>query len=185
MRVRTIAPQGPLSVWVRMKAFPDLPPESGATVVPTPREISPHECEDLLRSGVIGRVALSTPDGPLIIPVNYTVVDDTIVIRTSAYSALATYGRDAMLAFEVDHLDQERRSGWSVVARGRAWGETDADELARIRAKTSPRPWAGGSRNIYLRIRWGELSGRALVEPRTRGGDSSSPHAVAGTRLAL
>ncbi|MDQ1424183.1 MAG: uncharacterized protein QOD72_1681 [Acidimicrobiaceae bacterium] len=153
--------------------------------MPDSRELSPPECERLLRRGGIGRVALSTPEGPLIIPVDFTVFEDTIVIRTSAYSALGTYGRDKMLAFEVDHLDQDRQTGWSVVARGRAWGETDAAEVARIRAHSAPQPWASASRNVYLRIRWSQLSGRALGDQRTRGPESSRPHTRTGTRLAL
>jgi hypothetical protein len=151
----------------------------------TSHELSPVECERLLRSGVIGRVAFATPGGPLIFPVTYVVFEDTIVIRTSAYSALGTYGRDAMLAFEVEHLDPDGQIGWSVVARGRAWGETDAHEVARIRADCPQRKWPTGRRNLFLRIRWHELSGRALYEPRTRAPESSPPHVIAGARLAL
>jgi nitroimidazol reductase NimA-like FMN-containing flavoprotein (pyridoxamine 5'-phosphate oxidase superfamily) len=65
-------------------------------------------------------VALSAPDGPHIIPLNYSVVDSAIVVRTSPYSVLGTHGRDAMVAFEVDSFDLAREQGWSVVARGRA-----------------------------------------------------------------
>src|SRR3954462_7103812 len=116
-----------------MDATQSSGPEAAPLDMSDSRELSPPECERLLRRGVLGRVALSTPEGPLIVPVDYTVFEDTIVIRTSTYSALGAYGRDAMLAFEVDHLDQDRRTGWSVVARGRAWGETDAAEVDRIR----------------------------------------------------
>ncbi len=126
------------------------------------RELDPEECARLLRAGVIGRVALSTPDGPHIVPVNYAVFEDTIVIRTSAYSVVGTYGRNAMLAFEVDHMDYERHVGWSVVARGRGWVEVEPEEISRIRESWQPRPWASGNRNLYLRIRWESLTGRSL-----------------------
>lgn len=141
--------------------------------MPESRELDPRECERLLRAGVVGRVALSTPEGPHIIPVNYAVVDDTIVIRTSSYSILGTYGRDAMLAFEVDHVDHDRHVGWSVLARGRGWAEVDPHEVARIREGWRPRPWATGNRNLYLRIRWDSLSGRSLGQDWTR--DNESP----------
>ncbi len=141
-------------------------------------ELDQQECERLLRGGVVGRVALSTPEGPHIIPVNYAVVADTIVVRTSPYSVLGTYGRDAMLAFEVDHIDRERQAGWSVVARGRAWAEVDPGELTRLREEWEPRPWANGSRNLYLRIRWASLSGRALGADRTRDDESSAHRTV-------
>lgn len=141
--------------------------------MPEARELDRQECERLLRAGIVGRVALSTPEGPHILPVNYAVVDDTIVVRTSAYSILGTYGRNAMLAFEVDHMDHDRRAGWSVVARGRGWAEVDPEQVTRIRNGWQPRPWAAGNRNLYLRIRWESLTGRALGTDWTR--DNESP----------
>jgi uncharacterized protein len=136
------------------------------------RDLDPEECLRRLRAGVLGRVALSTPDGPHIVPVNYSVFEDTIVIRTSAYSVLGTYGRNAMLAFEIDHIDHERHVGWSVVARGRGWAEAEPDEITRIREAWQPRPWAGGTRNLYLRIRWESLTGRSLGTDWTRANES-------------
>ena len=141
--------------------------------MPESRPLDPQECERLLRAGVVGRAALSTPDGPHIIVVNYAVLDDTIVIRTSPYSVLGTHGRDSMLAFEVDHVDHDRHVGWSVVARGRAWAEVDPGEVTRIRQGSQPRPWPSGNRNLYLRIRWESLTGRSLGQDWTR--DNESP----------
>ncbi|MCX6395798.1 MAG: pyridoxamine 5'-phosphate oxidase family protein [Propionibacteriales bacterium] len=134
-----------------------------------PHELSTEECDRLLRSGVVGRVALSSPDGPHIVPVNYSVVDDMVVFRTTPYSVLGTYGRNAQLAFEVDHFDDEYETGWSVVARGRADAVLDADEVQRINEAWRPRPWASGSRNLYLAVRWSELSGRRLGPPTDPG----------------
>jgi uncharacterized protein len=133
-------------------------------------ELTREECEQLLRAGVGGRVALSSPTGPHIVPVNYSVVDDAIIVRTSPYSVLGTYGRDSTLAFEVDSFDHERHRGWSVVARGRAEAVTGTAELEHIRTTWEPRPWAAGTRSLYLRIRWTEISGRrigAAWDPRS------------------
>ena len=125
-------------------------------------ELSTDQCERLLRAGVAGRVAVSSPDGPHLVPVNYSVVGESIVIRTSPYSVLGTYGRGSRLAFEVDFFDHERWRGWSVVARGRADVVTDPADLERIRATWEPHPWAAGSRPLFLRLRWSELTGRQL-----------------------
>jgi uncharacterized protein len=125
-------------------------------------DLSPDQCELLLRAGVTGRVAVSSPDGPHLVPVNYSVVDHAIVLRTSPYSTLGTYGRGSMLAFEVDWFDHERWQGWSVVARGRADVVTDSAVLERIRTTWDPRPWAAGARNLYLRLPWTELTGRQV-----------------------
>jgi uncharacterized protein len=125
-------------------------------------DLTREECERLLRSGVAGRLALSSPDGPHIVPVNYSVVDEAIIVRTSPYSVLGTYGRDTMLAFEVDQFDHERQRGWSVVARGRADVLTRPEDIDHVRAVWEPRPWAAGARSLFLRLRWTELSGRRI-----------------------
>jgi len=134
--------------------------------VDQPIDLTREQCERLLRSGVTGRVALASPDGPHIIPVNYSVVDDAVVVRTSPYSVLGTYGRDSVLAFEVDSFDHERQRGWSVVARGRAETVSDPAELEHIRSTWEPRPWAAGSRSLYVRLRWTEITGRRLGSTR-------------------
>jgi nitroimidazol reductase NimA-like FMN-containing flavoprotein (pyridoxamine 5'-phosphate oxidase superfamily) len=126
------------------------------------RELSYAECRALLVRQRAGRIAVATPDGPHIIPLNYSVVGESIVFRTAPFSVLATYGRNTTLAFEVDRFHEERELGWSVVARGRADVVTDPDELTQIRRACAPQPWAAGSRNLYFRLAWKELSGRAL-----------------------
>jgi nitroimidazol reductase NimA-like FMN-containing flavoprotein (pyridoxamine 5'-phosphate oxidase superfamily) len=134
-----------------------------------PRELAFDECVRLLQAGVVGRVALTTPQGPQIIPVNYSAVDEAIFVATSPYSALGTYGAGNVVAFEVDHLDYDTHTGWSVVVRGRAQPVNDPAEVHRLRQAWAPRPWADGSRNLHLRIPWTELSGRSLA------GDVSTP----------
>ena len=125
-------------------------------------DLDEEECLRLLKSGVFGRVALVGPSGPQIIPINYSVVNDSIVFRTTPYSLLGTYGRNAQMAFEVDHVDYEYGTGWSVVAQGRSDAITDSRELDVITSSWTPRPWASGQRNAYFGLRWTELSGRRL-----------------------
>jgi uncharacterized protein len=142
----------------------------------TSTALSPAECRELLEGGVVGRLAMATPVGPRIVPVNYAVHGDAIVFRTAPYSELSTYGWDTDLAFEVDHIDYETHLGWSVVALGRAHVVDDPDEVQRIRATWDPRPWAPGSRNLYVKVVWRELSGvrlgadwtRATMQPQRR-----------------
>lgn len=127
-----------------------------------PRELSTEKCLELLSGGVVGRVALCAPSGPHIVPVNYAVIDDAIIFRTTPYSVLGTLGWSSRLAFEVDHLDYERQRGWSVVAVGPGQLVEDARDLASIRSFWDPRPWAGGNRLLYLRLRWVSLTGRRI-----------------------
>ena len=125
-------------------------------------ELDPAECWRLLRGAPLGRVGLTTPMGPRIIPVNHRVHDEDILFRTAPASLLGTYAADSELAFEVDHVDEPARQGWSVVALGKARLVEDMDEVTEIWLRGDPQPWADGSRNVYLRLGVREISGRRV-----------------------
>jgi nitroimidazol reductase NimA-like FMN-containing flavoprotein (pyridoxamine 5'-phosphate oxidase superfamily) len=129
--------------------------------MPSLRELDRDRCLDLIARGTIGRIAVTAPDGPHIVPVNFTLVEDTVAIRTTAYSVVGTYARDSVVAFEVDHLEHETRAAWSVVVRGRCFVESDPQMLARLRSELAD-SWAGGARTLYLRIPLEHVSGRAV-----------------------
>jgi nitroimidazol reductase NimA-like FMN-containing flavoprotein (pyridoxamine 5'-phosphate oxidase superfamily) len=133
-----------------------------------PVELTVEECLELLNGGVVGRVAMCTPMGPRILPVNYAMYEETIVFRTTPYSELGTYGWNTDLAFEIDHLDYEKHQGWSVVAVGRAEIVEDPDDLRAMRQGPDPAPWAAGRRNLYVRLRWRDITGRRLGDDWTR-----------------
>jgi nitroimidazol reductase NimA-like FMN-containing flavoprotein (pyridoxamine 5'-phosphate oxidase superfamily) len=142
------------------------------------RELSYAECRALLVRQQTGRVAVSTPDGPHIIPLNYSVVDEAVIFRTTPFSVLATYGRNAKLAFEVDSFRDELELGWSVVVRGRADVVTDPDELRHIRQVWPPFPWADGARNQHFRLPFHELTGRSVGKVPIIDLDPDLPHSV-------
>jgi nitroimidazol reductase NimA-like FMN-containing flavoprotein (pyridoxamine 5'-phosphate oxidase superfamily) len=127
-----------------------------------PREMGERECRRLLAGGGVGRVAFVADDGPHVVPVNFAVIADAVVFRTSPTSLLGTLGWGQRLAFEVDHLDHERWRGWSVVAAGPGELIESAEELSVIRTFWDPRPWAGGERLVYVRLRWDRLTGRQI-----------------------
>lgn len=126
------------------------------------RELSDAECRAALDLTTVGRVGLCAPDGPHIFPVNFMVLDESIILRTTAFSFLATHARGVTIAFEVDHVDEDRKEGWSVQARGRAVPVDDPVELEWIRQCAQPVPWVWGSRNLYLRMAWKTLTGRGI-----------------------
>lgn len=141
-------------------------------------ELNETECETLLRAGVVGRAAACTPDGPHVVPVNYAVIDDAVVFRTTPYSILGSQPSRSVIALEIDHFDHEQQRGWSVVARGRAEMVVDAAELASIRSTWDPGTWAAGARILYVRMRWSELTGRRLGSGWDPMATLSERHAV-------
>ncbi|HEY0904483.1 MAG TPA: pyridoxamine 5'-phosphate oxidase family protein [Acidimicrobiales bacterium] len=124
--------------------------------------LSRDKCLELLRSAIVGRVVFGVPEGPRIVPVNYTTVGDAIVFRTTADSLLGQHAVGAPLAFEIDELDYSDHKGWSVVALGVGELVEDLAELSSASGFWNPKPWAGGSRLLYVRLPWTEVSGRRL-----------------------
>lgn len=92
------------------------------------------ECRDLLATHTWGRVVVSISAMPAALPVNYRVVGDDIVFRTSEGGKMAAALNNTIVAFEVDDQDPESHAGWSVLAVGAARHVTDPAELARIEA---------------------------------------------------
>lgn len=128
--------------------------------------LSDGECWDLLRSQPVGRIAWSGMHGVSVVPVNFVVVDDAIILRTTPYSLLARDSVDREVAFQVDHLDLEHHEGWSVLARGRSSREDRSPE--------HPQPWATGSRVLGVRIDVRAVSGRRLLPAGGTGGAAGS-----------
>ncbi|MEU1258500.1 pyridoxamine 5'-phosphate oxidase family protein [Streptomyces chartreusis] len=142
----------------------DTPPGQGhALLHPHLRDLTPEECRALLSTHGVGRIAVTTPGGrPAIIPVNYEIVDDTIVFRTAPGSvAAAAVGTDA--AFEVDHMDDASSQGWSVLAVGPASAVTETAAVRRLVQHAHTAPWAGGRREMWVAIRPVRLTGRRIT----------------------
>jgi uncharacterized protein len=129
-------------------------------------ELTVQECLELLETTTVGRVGLMTEAGIRIFPVNYTVFGDAIVFRTLPYGAIANSAHGADVAFEVDDLDAELHSGWSVLAVGRCERVEDPATVRLIRSEHDVEPWAAGQRNLYLQVSWTDLTGRRVGERR-------------------
>ncbi len=125
-------------------------------------ELSRSECAELLSSHGVGRLAVATELGPTIVPVNYSVVDDAIVFRT-ARGATPSLADGCPVAFEVDRIDDVFSQGWSVLARGYARTVTDLGEKRRLAERAHSRPWAGGRRDLWVRIEPYAVTGRRIA----------------------
>jgi nitroimidazol reductase NimA-like FMN-containing flavoprotein (pyridoxamine 5'-phosphate oxidase superfamily) len=122
--------------------------------------LSPAQCQELLASRSVGRLAYVARAGvPELVPVNYQLVDGAIVLRTGPGPKLQAAERGELVAFEVDDVDESTHTGWSVVVLGRA-GRLTAQELG---AAAGPQPWAGGPRQHLVRIVPRRTTGRRLL----------------------
>ncbi|GAA0316302.1 pyridoxamine 5'-phosphate oxidase family protein [Actinoallomurus spadix] len=133
------------------------------------------ECLRLISPGGVGRLGYVGRYGPTILPVNYKLHEDTIVFRTAQDSPTDEDLRTGIenaeykVAFEIDELDPAARSGWSVLIQGSLHHVASEEERASVRA-SGVEPWAGGPRELYLRIRPTRVTGRRVGEGATSGG---------------
>jgi nitroimidazol reductase NimA-like FMN-containing flavoprotein (pyridoxamine 5'-phosphate oxidase superfamily) len=82
--------------------------------------LTEHQARGLLATGEIGRVGITIGALPAILPVNYRLIEGSIVIRTAPGSKMSAAAESAVVAFEVDDYRLADRSGWSVLVVGRA-----------------------------------------------------------------
>jgi nitroimidazol reductase NimA-like FMN-containing flavoprotein (pyridoxamine 5'-phosphate oxidase superfamily) len=128
---------------------------------PVLQTLTAAECYELLSSGGVGRVAVTTADGPVVLPVNYALVGHTVIFRTAPDTLLAGY-LDCRAGFEVDRLDEALSQGWSVLVTGRAVRVTSEAEVRHLEQHVGVQPWAGGARDVYVRITPRRITGRRI-----------------------
>ncbi|HEY2506634.1 MAG TPA: pyridoxamine 5'-phosphate oxidase family protein [Streptosporangiaceae bacterium] len=125
-------------------------------------ELTVSECREHIASGGVGRfLFVDAARGPVAIPVNYQMLRDDVVFRTSSHGSVAAAVRQPHVSFDVDHLDDALAEGWSVLVSGRAEIITDPAELTEARS-LGIEPWAGGQRDTYVKITPTTISGRAI-----------------------
>lgn len=126
--------------------------------------MSREDCESRLRAGYLGRLAVNIDGAPMIYPMNYRYVNGAVHLRTRMGARLSTIVAEGPVpaAFEIDHVDETYRTGWSVVVRGQL--EIADKETVREVLRTQPlRPWAAGQRDYWLRLSAAAVTGRAVT----------------------
>lgn len=129
----------------------------GSTVLPRP------ECERLLavkaKEGGVGRLGLSTDQAPVVVPVNFTMHDGEVIVRVGP-GFVARTAAERLVAFEIDHIETERGSAWSVLLRGLA---TLIEHPSAAEFERAPLPLVHEPGDMLLLIRPDILTGRRFT----------------------
>jgi nitroimidazol reductase NimA-like FMN-containing flavoprotein (pyridoxamine 5'-phosphate oxidase superfamily) len=140
----------------------NLPPgQRRAARRPVLEELSPAECRAHLAPGGVGRFLFTAVRGPVAIPVNYRMLGQDVVFRTSRTAGAAAGAQLPQVSFDVDHIDDALGEGWSVLVSGDARLVTDPAGLEQV-AALGISPWAGGERDTYVRLTPSEITGRRI-----------------------
>ncbi|MFD6654038.1 helix-turn-helix domain-containing protein [Streptomyces parvus] len=147
----------------------DLPPAVGrgarrARMV----ELDEATCWTRLGDHGVGRVALTLEDGPVVLPVNYQVLDGEVMFRTGDDSPLAA-AADTEIAFEADHFDDAFSRGWSVLIVGTVRPVADDDASQQLREAAFSTPWAGQEREHVMLLGARRITGRRILVPDAPG----------------
>jgi uncharacterized protein len=142
--------------------------------------LSPPECWRMLSLAPVGRVGVLVDSAPEIYPVNFVVDAHSIVFRTDPGSKLRGLARSPSVCFEVDGLDLEDRSGWSVLVKGRAIEVTAPDDRRKV-ANLAIRAWALGEKAHWIRIQPTEVTGRRIYRAEERSNRGIADPAAVGS----
>lgn len=126
--------------------------------------MSADECWALLGTARVGRVAVDIAGQPDIFPVNHGVHDRAILFRTQAGTKLAATLLGRHVAFEIDDVDPDTRTVWSVVVRGLA-REVLHPAAMLIAAQVTPPAWTLGAKPHFVQIDPMVVSGRRFRIP--------------------
>jgi len=119
------------------------------------------DCLALLACRALGRVGVSIGALPAILPVTYRLSGDAVVLRTTPGSRFDAALRNAVVAFEVDDLDEASGTGWSVLVTGLAEEIIGHDEVGWAHT-LGLRSWAADGETRFIRIPCDEISGRRI-----------------------
>ena len=137
------------------------PGRTGPSERPALAILDADDCRALIGPGGVGRVVFTESRGPVALPVNFRMLDGDIVFRTAPLPTLASSLEQGQVSFEVDHLDEPLTEGWSVLISGEGHVIVDPPERQRAQA-LGVAPWAGGERDVYVRIVANEVTGRRI-----------------------
>ncbi len=123
--------------------------------------MSREDCLPGLATVPVARIGLSMNALPVVLPINFVIDGDELVIRTAEGSKLDAALAQAVVAIEADHFDQMGHVGWSVLVRGVSRVLTLPSEVERAK-RLSLEPWANDAADRFIAVSSDVVSGRRI-----------------------
>lgn len=118
------------------------------------------ECEELLRAGGVGLLALSGTTVPVQRPVNYSMHEGGVLIRTGEGQILEAAQIGEPASFAIAEIDRFEHTGWSVVVTGVLCERSRVESVGA----GGPRPWARDAKHHFVMLSIEQISGRRIVK---------------------
>jgi nitroimidazol reductase NimA-like FMN-containing flavoprotein (pyridoxamine 5'-phosphate oxidase superfamily) len=119
------------------------------------------ECWRLLESTSVGRIGVLVDSAPEVYPMNYAVMGRSLLFRTDEGNKLRGLERSPSVCFEIDDMDADRHTGWSVLVKGTAIELTDPGDIDRARSLPLEL-WSIGNKSHWFTIEPTEATGRRI-----------------------
>jgi len=130
-------------------------------------EIPTWEALALVDETSIGRLCVIDHGTPVAFPVNFRMIGEDdhrqLVVRTTPTTLIGSYSGPASM--EIDHIDVEAMTAWSVIMRGELRPVSGGPQLP------DPHPWLD-SRHHWLLLDVSAVSGRRFVGTKADDGYS-------------
>ena len=126
--------------------------------------LSQETCLHHLREGQVGRIGFVVDGDPVILPVNYRLVEPAsgplLAVRTRPGHVIEQ--APMSVAFEIDSIDVHQHQGWSVLVRGELM-HANATSRGFV-GRHDPKSWLTDGESWLLIDPWA-ISGRELHGP--------------------
>ena len=130
-------------------------------------ELPLETCLEHLRREVVGRLGVVVDERPIVLPVNYRLVETVgplwVTLRTRPGGVVDE--ATSHVALEIDGIDGARHEGWSVLVRG-TMARVDPD-AANFKSRFDSEPWIDDRHSWHV-IEPFSITGRLLhsAEPQ-------------------
>ena len=120
-----------------------------------------RECLLHLASVPVARIGLSVQALPVILPVNFVIDGDEIVIRSPHGAKAEAALSGSVVAVEADDYDPFAHTGWSVLVQGRTRVVEDPDEIVRF-GRLPVQAWGTRDSDRWIAVAIEVVTGRRV-----------------------
>ncbi|HEX9765400.1 MAG TPA: pyridoxamine 5'-phosphate oxidase family protein [Nitriliruptorales bacterium] len=110
-----------------------------------------QSCLRLVREHYVGRLGYVDGDRPVIVPVNYRLTPDgEVAVLTASGAKRDAAAAGQVMCLQVDEVDPEYHSSWSVLVTGKSRLVDDEDEAHEQARELRLHPWANAALRTHL-----------------------------------
>lgn len=137
-------------------------------------ELPRTECEERLRSAVLGRLGVVMDGRPLVFPMCHVFVDGELAFPTNTGTKMHAALSWPYVAYEVDGIEPDGLAAWSVMVTGHAEEITNPDRKRRL-ASLRDAPWRNSPTLRWVRLIPEDITGRRILTASALDAEAAAP----------